>query len=87
MMLQVAVIKEDALKINLEELVEDIEFYVEEHYMGYFEAIVYYCEKKGYDIEAIASIIPNSLKSKMETEAKKMRLLKKKYNNEQVLPI
>lgn len=49
--------------------------------MNHLEAMLYFCDKNQYDIEVISTIVPQSLKTLMEEDARSLRLLKKEYNN------
>jgi hypothetical protein len=48
--------------------------------MDFLEAIVYYCDKSGLEIESAASFIKHNskMKGKLEKEAHKQKLLKTK---------
>lgn len=73
--------------LNSEILLYDIELIVKMYRVNYIDALVLYCEKKNYDVEIIAKIIPPSLKSKIEESAKELKLLKREYNVAQALPL
>jgi len=45
--------------------------------IGCFEALLEYCENKGIEPVAVAGMITNSLKAKIQAEAEEMNLLKK----------
>lgn len=45
--------------------------------IGCFEALLDYCEAKGIEPVAVAGMITNSLKAKIQAEAEEMNLLKK----------
>lgn len=45
--------------------------------IGCFEALLEYCEQKGIEPVAVASMITSSLKEKIRAEAEEMNLLKK----------
>lgn len=45
--------------------------------IGCFEALLEYCEQKGIEPVAVASMITSSLKAKIQAEAEEMNLLKK----------
>ena len=45
--------------------------------IGCFEALLDYCENKGIEPVAVASMITSSLKAKIQAEAEEMNLLKK----------
>jgi hypothetical protein len=55
--------------------------------MNYLEATAYFCEKNNYDTTSISKIIPQSLRALIEQSAKDLKLLKKKYNNSNTLPL
>lgn len=77
---------EDIL-IKPEDLLRDIKALVLNNRMHYLEAVVYYCQKNNYDIEAVAKTIPQSLRTLVEESAKKLKLFKKIHNNSKSLPI
>jgi len=77
---------EDIL-IKPEDLLCDIKALVLNNRMNYLEAVVYYCQKNNYDIEAVAKTIPQSLRTLVEDSAKKLKLFKKIHNNSKSLPI
>ena len=77
---------EDIL-IKPEDLLRDIKALVLNNRMNYLEAVVYYCQKNNYDIEAVAKTIPQSLRTLVEDSAKKLKLFKKIHNNSKSLPI
>ena len=45
--------------------------------IGCFEALLDYCEMKGFEPVAVATMITSSLKAKIQAEAEEMNLLKK----------
>ena len=45
--------------------------------IGCFEALLEYCDNKGIEPVAVASMITSSLKAKIQAEAEEMNLLKK----------
>lgn len=45
--------------------------------IGCFEALLDYCEMKGIEPVAVATMITSSLKAKIQAEAEEMNLLKK----------
>jgi hypothetical protein len=49
--------------------------------MNHLEAMLFFCDKNEYDIETLSSIVPQSLKTLMEEDARSLRLLKKEYSN------
>jgi hypothetical protein len=77
---------EDIL-IRPEQILVDVTDIVHKYKMNYLEATAYYCEKNNYDTTSISKIIPQSLRALIEQSAKDLKLLKKKYNNSNTLPI
>jgi hypothetical protein len=73
--------------LTVEQLLEDIEGIVNRHRMNYIDAIVFYCDKNKFDIESLATLIPSSLRSKVEESARETRMLKKQYYKISTLPI
>ena len=47
--------------------------------IGFFEAVVYYCESNNIEVETVASIIKQStfLKTKIQHEAEDLNMMKK----------
>ena len=70
-----------------EQLVQDIDDIVRRNRMNYIDAMVFYCEKNNFDVEALAKMIPSSLRSKVEESARQTKMLKKQYYNISTLPI
>lgn len=73
--------------ITPDTIFEEVTGLVKRTRMNYLEATVHYCEQHGYDIEAISKIIPQSLRTLMEEDAKRLKLLKKNYYNNNTLPL
>ena len=73
--------------LTVEQLVQDIDDIVRRNRMNYIDAIVFYCEKNNFDVEALAKMIPSSLRSKVEESARKTKMLKKQYYRISTLPI
>jgi len=73
--------------LTVEQLVQDIDDIVRRNRMNYIDAIVFYCEKNNFDVEALAKMIPSSLRSKVEESARKTKMLKKQYYKISTLPI
>jgi hypothetical protein len=73
--------------LTVEQLLEDIEGIVNRHRMNYIDAIVFYCDKNKFDVESLATLIPSSLRSKVEESARQTRMLKKQYYKISTLPI
>jgi len=61
------------------DFVKEIEVLVVEKNIDFFEAVMYYCETKGIEVETAASLIKQSttLKAKIQFEAENLNLLKK----------
>ncbi len=55
-------------------VIEDI---VKEHKLNYMDAIVFYCEKSGLEIEVAAKLISPVIKSKITVEAEDLHLIKR----------
>ena len=55
----------------------NIEKLADEHELTHMEAIIEYCEVNGLEIEVAATLINQSLKSKIEMEARDLRFLPK----------
>jgi hypothetical protein len=70
-----------------EALLEAINEISEKYQMDTLESFVYLCESNDFDIEAMATIVPQSLKIRMERDAKQKRLLKKNADSEYTLPL
>ena len=69
------------LKINTpSQFAMEIEKIVKEKSIEYLDAVMYYVEKNGIEVETAASLIKSSqiLKAKITTEAEDLRLLKTK---------
>ena len=62
-----------------EKFLSDIENLVKTKSLDYMDAIVYYCEKTGMEIETAASIVKNTqkLKAKVQLEAEELNFLQK----------
>lgn len=73
--------------IDTEELLREVNNLVKNGGLDYIEATIFYCEKRGYDIESLASVIPSSLRCNIGVSAREKKLLKRKYNNINVLPL
>ena len=73
--------------LTVEQLIQDIDDIVRRNRMNYIDAIVFYCEKNNFDVEALAKMIPSSLRSKVEESARKTKMLKKQYYRISTLPI
>lgn len=71
-------IKLDNMK-NSAVFISEIEKMVDGGYENYIDAIVFYCQKTGMDVETAASLLKNSakIKSKIQKEAEKLNLLPK----------
>lgn len=54
-----------------------IECIVADHGISFMDAIVEYCENNNIEIEVAAQMINSSLRSKIEMEAEKLRLIPK----------
>jgi hypothetical protein len=74
-----AISKEDIKKFSYA-----IDSLVAKKEISYVDAILYYCESTGLEIGVAATLITDTLKSKIESEAIENKLLKTKINK---LPI
>lgn len=54
---------------------EEIEKVVRETNLNYIQAIIFYCDKYGLDIEAIPDLINSTIKSKIQLNAEDLHLL------------
>lgn len=64
--------KEEILNFSLE-----IEKIAVENNLPYMEAVVFYCENTGFEVELAAKLISASLKSKIKVEAERLNFLPK----------
>ena len=62
------------------DFINEVDVLVRTKKMDYLEAVLYYCEKSGLEIESAASFIKHNskLKQRLEKEARSQRLLKDK---------
>jgi len=65
--------------VSIVEFSKEIENLVREKKMEYIDAVVYFCEKNGVDIETAASLIKNNskLKASIQEEAEQLNYLPK----------
>lgn len=63
----------------------NIEKIAMEKSISYMDAIVFYCEETGFEIEIAAKLVSNSLKSKIKLEAESLNFLPK--SNTSKLPL
>jgi hypothetical protein len=56
------------------ELIESI---VAEKRLNYIDAIIYHCEKTGFDVELAATLLTPLVKSKISDEAQTLNMIKK----------
>lgn len=58
--------------------IQEIDMLVNVKKMDYLEAVLYYCDKSGLEIESAASFIKHNskMKQRLEKEARSQRLLK-----------
>lgn len=71
----------DDILIRPEDILREVKEIVQKHKMNYLEATAFFCEKNNYDVVAISSIIPQSLRTLIESSAQELKLLKKKHRN------
>lgn len=55
-----------------------IEQIVKDKKIGYFDAVLWYCEQNGIEVETGAKLINSIIKKKIEAEASDMNYLKEK---------
>lgn len=71
------------LKINsvktIQEFIKEIDSLVIEHKLDYLDAVIYYCEKNGIEIETAASLIKSSskIRAKIQLSAEEKNYLPK----------
>jgi len=53
--------------------------------MNYIDAVIYFCEQNGIDLESVPKLIPKPLKEKLKYEAIELNFLKK--NSRAKLPL
>ena len=58
-----------------------IEGVVKEKRIPYMDAVVWYCEQKGVEIETGAKLVNSIIKKKIEAEASDLNFLKEKITN------
>lgn len=65
--------------VSIVEFSKEIETLVREKKMEYIDAVVYFCDKNGVDIETAASLIKNNskLKASIQEEAEQLNYLPK----------
>ena len=65
--------------VSIVEFSKEIESLVLHKKMEYIDAVVYFCDKNGIDIETAASLIKNNskLKASIQTEAENLNYLPK----------
>ncbi len=65
---------------NDEENIEfamNIETIVKDKRLSYIDAVIYYCDSKGIELEIIPKLIPGALYEKIKREAQDLHLLPK----------
>jgi len=72
--------KEEIAQFSLE-----IEKIAVEKDLSYMDAVIFYCEQTGFEVELAAKLISNALKSKIKCEAETLNFLPK--SNTCKLPI
>ena len=65
--------------LSIVEFTKEIEKLVLTRKMEYIDAVIYFCEQKGLDVETAASLIRNNskLKASIQLEAEKLNYLPK----------
>ena len=66
--------------INTAEFIADLETLRQDLQLTYMEAVVYWCEAKGVDVESVSGIVKNNrvLKSKIRQEAEDLNYIKRR---------
>lgn len=64
-------------KEEMKQFAIEIERIVEETEYNYMEAIIEYCNRTGMEIDLVASLVNNNLKSKIEFDAQNLNMLPK----------
>ena len=67
----VEIMNTQAFSMKIEQVVKDKR-------IGYFDAVLWYCEEHGIEIETGAKLINTIIKKKIEAEASNMNCLKEK---------
>jgi len=67
----VEIMNTQAFSMKIEQVVKDKR-------IGYFDAVLWYCEEHGIEIETGAKLINTIIKKKIEAEASDMNCLKEK---------
>jgi|APGre2960657373_1045057.scaffolds.fasta_scaffold10291_3 hypothetical protein len=71
----------NTLKVNsvkpIHEFIKEIDDLVKKSKIDYIDAVIFYCEKNGIEIETAASLIKSSskIKAKIQNEAEEMNYL------------
>ena len=71
----------NTLKVNsvkpIHEFIKEIDELVKKSRIDYIDAVIFYCEKNGIEIETAASLIKSSskIKAKIQNEAEEMNYL------------
>ena len=70
---------QDLSFVSIVEFTKEIEKLVLTRKMEYIDAVIYFCEQKGLDVESAASLIRNNskLKASIQLEAEKLNFLPK----------
>ena len=64
---------------NAEKFAKDIQELVREKRLSYLDAVIYYCDLKGIEVESVASLIKGNpcIKSKIQEDAEELNFLPK----------
>lgn len=70
---------QDLSFVSIVEFTKEIEKLVLTRKMEYIDAVIYFCEQRGLDVESAASLIRNNskLKASIQLEAEKLNYLPK----------
>ena len=63
--------------ISKDKFAEDIEYLVRDNKMNYIDAIIYFCECNGIDLESVPKLISKPLKEKIKYDAMELNFLKR----------
>lgn len=73
--------------VKPEVILKDVKELVEKYNINHIDALLLFCDKNMYDVESVCKIIPASLRSQIEDDARNLKLLKKDMNTRSKLPI
>lgn len=65
----------------------EIERIVLKEGMNYIDAIIYYCDKEGIEVESVAKLMTKPLKEKLKVDATRLNFMKVKGVSKAKLPL